>query len=281
LLFLFIMNLTGTIESAEREYKQILEDFFISVYDEKSLTSHGIDHHRRVWNYAKDLFRLIPLKNNDQILRLPSKTIIACYLHDIGMSVDQGVKHGKYSRDLCKRFFNKNQIPVDNWLEVLEAIENHDNKDYAGNASGNELLTILSVADDLDAFGYTGIFRYSEIYLTREIGFDKIGFMIRENARKRYDNFIKIFGSVDELVLKHWERYYLLDMFFSKYNEQLPFYQFGTKHPSGFCGVVEIIKTIMNNNLQLKDLFTEPERYTDDPMIKWFFVELEKELSCN
>ena len=72
------MNLTGTIESAEREYKQILEDFFISVYDEKSLTSHGIDHHRRVWNYAKDLFRLIPLKNNDQILRLPSKPLGLC-----------------------------------------------------------------------------------------------------------------------------------------------------------------------------------------------------------
>ena len=29
--------------------------------------------------------------------------------------------------------------------------------------------TILSVADDLDAFGFTGIYRYLEIYLTRGI----------------------------------------------------------------------------------------------------------------
>jgi hypothetical protein len=279
LLFLFIMDLTGSIESAEKKYKQILEDFFISVYTEKYLSSHGIDHHRRVWNYAKDLIRLIPLKNNGQISRLPSEAIIACYLHDIGMSVDQGVKHGKHSRDLCKRFFAENKIPESNWLEVLEAIEIHDNKDYISNASINELLTILSVADDLDAFGLTGVFRYTEIYLAREIGLDKMGYMIRENAQKRYDNFIKTFGSVDELVVKHWERYYLLDMFFTKYNEQLPCYQFGTTHPSGFCGVVEIISSILKNNLRLKDFYTEPKKHTSDPLILWYLVELEKELS--
>ena len=279
MLFLFIMDLTGSIESAEKKYKQILEDFFISVYTEKYLSSHGIDHHRRVWNYAKDLIRLIPLKNNGQISRLPSEAIIACYLHDIGMSVDQGVKHGKHSRDLCKRFFAENKIPESNWLEVLEAIEIHDNKDYISNASINELLTILSVADDLDAFGLTGVFRYTEIYLAREIGLDKMGYMIRENAQKRYDNFIKTFGSVDELVVKHWERYYLLDMFFTKYNEQLPCYQFGTTHPSGFCGVVEIISSILKNNLRLKDFYTEPKKHTSDPLILWYLVELEKELS--
>jgi hypothetical protein len=41
------MNLNGIIESAELQFKQILEEFFIAVYDEKSLSSHGIDHHRR------------------------------------------------------------------------------------------------------------------------------------------------------------------------------------------------------------------------------------------
>ena len=49
------MNLTASIESAELKFKQILEDFFVSVYDEKNLLSHGIDHHRRVWNYAREL----------------------------------------------------------------------------------------------------------------------------------------------------------------------------------------------------------------------------------
>ena len=39
----------------------------------------------------------------------------------------------------------------------------------------NDLLTILSVSDDLDAFGYIGIYRYTEIYLTRGIDPEKIG----------------------------------------------------------------------------------------------------------
>jgi hypothetical protein len=273
------MDLTGSIESAEKKFKQILEDFFISVYTEKHLSSHGIDHHRRVWNYAKDLIRLIPLKNNGQISLLPSEAIIACYLHDIGMAVDRGVKHGKHSSDLCKRFFAENKIPENNWIEVLEAIENHDNKDYISSASRNELLTVLSVADDLDAFGLTGVFRYTEIYLAREIGFDRIGYMIRENAQRRYDNFINTFGSFDELVVKHWERYHLLDMFFTKYNGQLPSYHFGTNQPSGFCGVVEIISRIMKNNLRLEDFYSELEKHTSDPLILWYLTELEKELS--
>ena len=273
------MNLTGTIESAEKQFKQILEDFFISVYNEKSLSSHGIDHHRRVWNYAKDLIRLIPLMNKNQIIRLPSETIIACYLHDIGMAVDHGPIHGKHSRDLCKTFFVENKIPENNWIDVLEAIENHDNKDYISNSTRNDLLSVLSVADDLDAFGITGIFRYSEIYLAREIGFEKIGYMIRENARKRYDNFIKAFGSFDELIAKHWERYYLLDMFFTKYNDQLSFYHFGTNQPTGFCGVVEIISNIMKSNLRIEDFYTEPKKHTSDPLIMWYLTELKKELS--
>jgi hypothetical protein len=273
------MNLTVVMESAEFKFKQILEEFFITAYDEKFLSSHGIDHHRRVWTYAKQL--LIPYAdlNPQFITQLPSKLIIASYLHDIGMSVNQGAKHGKESRNLCMQFLTINNLPEKEYSDVLEAIEYHDNKDYESNTIVNDLLTILSVADDLDAFGCNGIYRYSEIYLTRKIEFDKIGHRIRENARIRYDNFIKIFGSIDELVMKHWERYYLLDMFFTKYNEQLPYYQFGTTSPSGFCGVIEIFKLMMEKNIQVTEVCSEPEKYSDDPLIKWYFAELNKEIS--
>jgi HD superfamily phosphodiesterase len=272
------MKITGTIESAEKQYKQILEDFFISVYNEKSLSSHGIDHHRRVWNYSKELLELIPLKNIAKTSQLASELIIASYLHDIGMSVDPGVKHGGHSRDLCVQFLIKNNLPQNDWQVVLEAIENHDNKDYTSNTSMNELLKILSVADDLDAFGYTGIFRYSEIYLTRGIDPKKIGYMIRENAEKRFGNFVKAFGSDSAIVQKHKERYNILYDFFSKYNEQLPNYHFGESNPSGFCGMIEIILFMMNNGLQLKNFFTEQEKYSKDPVILWYFSELASEL---
>jgi HD superfamily phosphodiesterase len=274
------MNLTGTIESAEKQFKQILEDFFISVFNEKFLSSHGIDHHRRVWNYSKEMLKLIPLKNSVQISRLASELIIASYLHDIGMSVDPGVRHGKHSRDLCSQFLVKNNLPQNDWQDVLEAIENHDNKDYAGNTSINELLAILSVADDLDAFGLIGIFRYSEIYLTRGIDPEKIGHLIRENAEKRFGNFIKTFGSDSEIVQKHKKRYNILDDFFSRYNEQLPSYHFGESNPWGFCGVIEIIHFMMKNKLQLEDLFMEPHKFSSDHVILWYFTELETDLSC-
>ena len=273
------MDLTGSIESAEKKYKQILEEFFTSVYPEIALSSHGIDHHRRVWKYAMEFLITVPPENSTDTLRLAENLIIACYLHDIGMSVDPGIKHGKHSRNICSRFLIGHNLSENDFTEVLEAIEYHDNKDYTSNGYMNNLLTILSVADDLDAFGCIGIFWYSEIYLTRDLGYDKIGYMIRENAQKRYDNFIKIFGSFDELVVKHWERYYLLDMFFAKYNEQLSSYNFGTDQPSGFCGVVEIIKDIMQNHLNLKDFYTEPEKHSRDPLILWYLAELKKELS--
>ena len=86
--------MTVNFESAELQYKQILEDFFVSVYDEKSLPSHGIEHHRRVWNYARELVILLDKHQFLTDHKIIHKLIIACYLHDIGMSVDSGIKHG-------------------------------------------------------------------------------------------------------------------------------------------------------------------------------------------
>jgi len=275
------MNLTGIIESAEKQFKQILEDFFISVYNEKSLSSHGIDHHRRVWNYSKELLKLFPLKTPAKISQLPTELIIASYLHDIGISVDPGIRHGKHSKNLCIQFLSKNNLAQNDFRDVLDAIENHDDKNYTQNAYMDELLVILSVADDLDAFGFTGIFRYLEIYLTRGIEPDKIGYLIGENAKKRIDNFVKIFGADSEIVQKHLRRYNILDNFFSKYNEQLPSYHFGTLNPSGYCGVAEAILFIIKNNVQLKNFLSDLEKFSSDKVIRWFFFELEKELSLN
>jgi hypothetical protein len=195
------------------------------------------------------------------------------------MSVDSGTRHGIHSRNFCLQFLAKNNLPENDFPEVLEAIEYHDNKDYSDNIPSGDLLTILSVSDDLDAFGYTGIFRYAEIYLTRGINPEKIGHLIRENSKKRFDNFVKIFGYDSEIVQRHIKRYYVLDNFFESYNEQLPSYQFGTKNLSGFCGVIEVIMFLMKNTLQLKDLFKEPEKYSVDPVIIWFFGEFQKELT--
>ena len=273
------MNMTGTIESAELQFKQILEEFFISVYDEKTLISHGIDHHRRVWNYAKELTLILADRGLISDTSLPTKLIIACYLHDIGMSVDPGIMHGHHSRDLCIRFLSKNHLTDNDNRDLLSAIGNHDKKDYSVNTRVNYLLNILSVADDLDAFGFTGIFRYSEIYLTRGISLSEIGHIIKKNADKRFDNFVKSFGFDELLVEKHKLRYEILVKFFNEYNNQVIFYKFGGKQPAGFCGVLEILPDLINNKKVLNDTCMETEKFKNDPAIRWFFEGLANELN--
>jgi len=276
------MNLTGSIESAEQEFQQILEDFFINLYranENKSLSSHDIDHHRRVWNYAKELLLMLPDKSPANITQLPSKLIIACYLHDIGMSVETGIIHGKHSRDICTRFFNRNHINPNDYIDVLDAIENHDNKDYSPDTYTSELLTILSMADDLDAFGFVGIYRYAEIYLARGIRYNELGSLIKENASKRYNNFVNNTGNKQSFVQVHKRRYQILDNFFNSYNDQITLYSFGSKNPSGYCGIIELISQINKGNISFQDLCVDTLNKSSDPIITWYIEGLSSELS--
>lgn len=273
------MNLYSSIESAELQYKQILEEFFIFVYKDDSLSSHGIDHHRRVWNYAKELLTLLANQKPNTFSLLPSKLIIASYLHDIGMSVDKGFRHGMHSRELCLQFLAKNNLPEDDFHDVLAAIENHDIKVYTANTSANDLLTILSIADDLDAFGFIGIFRYSEIYMARGINPEKIGHLIKENAGNRFDNFAKIFSFADQHVKQHKKKYEILDNFFDEFNNQIASYKFGGLHPSGYCGVVELLVEMSDDKTAFKNFNLKSDKYIHDPVFRWFFEGLSSELS--
>jgi hypothetical protein len=264
------MNLTAQIESAELQFKQILEDFFLSIYGDISLSSHGIDHHRRVWNFARELIMLLGEHKSISDRTLPFKLIIACYLHDLGMSVDPGVRHGHHSRDLCIAFLEKNHLKKSDYQDVLLAVENHDNKEYCGFKGIYDLLTILSAADDLDAFGFTGIYRYSEIYLTRGINTTEIGNMIIENASGRFDNFEMTFGFSGELLKKHKKRHDTLINFFDEYNKQVSSYKFGSRVPTGYCGVIEIIDDLVKRNITLRSIMNGPLNNSTDKIIRWF-----------
>lgn len=262
------MDIKLIIESAENQYKQILEDFFISVYNEEALSSHGLAHHRRVWNYSKDIIGLGLLKPNEVSLFV-TNLIIAAYLHDIGMTIDPGVKHGKHSKVLCQNFFLRNDLSENDFPGLLEAIENHDDKDYVSGKNPGDLLKVLSAADDLDAFGYIGIFRYSEIYLTRGITMHDIGNKIIQNATRRFENFVFNFEKYTDFIKEHEIRYNILYDFFRSYNMQLPSYHFGTGNPAGHCGIVELFAC--------RDVACNVP-ICDDPIINQFFKDLRKEI---
>jgi hypothetical protein len=265
-------DLTGLIKSAEKNYKQILEDFFVSIYDEKRLPSHGIEHHRRVWNTAKTLILLLNNNNKIKDTRLVSGLLLASYLHDIGMATDHGPRHGRHSLEFCKQFLIENNLHEYDFPGLTEAVLYHDNKDYSLPAEIN-LHTILSVADDLDAFGFTGIYRYIEIYTMRGMGFEDLGTMIRNNARKRFFHFNELFTAEETIILRHSERYEILDNFFCKYQEQVS----SDNTSGGYFKVVLILSGAASKGKEIEELALE-HMDSIDPVIRCFFNGLKGEM---
>lgn len=267
------------IRSAETRYKKKLEDFFTDNFRSKGSLSHAIDHHQRVWAYAKEL--IIQSGNNSFIAdkSFAEKLIIACYLHDSGMAVDPGPSHGIKSRLICLQFLKQNGIPEIEFAEVLAAVENHDNKVYSPSHQPDELLKILSVADDLDAFGFTGIFRYLEIYLTRGEPIRETGYLILENVKGRYNHFVNSFGHYRMLIEKHQSRYEIIGSFFDNYNKLCVDYQFNNQIYSGYCGVAEVIRDMSIHGLKPAGLFQYVREISDDKVLTWYFNGLARELS--
>jgi hypothetical protein len=273
------MKLNLLIESAEIRLKQILEDFFISIYDENLLPSHGLDHHRRVWQYAKELLLLLSEYDIPTGNATPENLVIASYLHDIGMSEEPGEKHGFHSRELCRRFLEKHEFDITGYRAVLDAIENHDNKKYNSDKKEYNLLSILSVADDLDAFGFTGVFRYAEIYLARDVELRNLGSLVATNAKGRFENFRNLFGFSQELSGRHLERFDILINFCDDYSKESASYDFEVHNPEGNCGVVQIISRILKGKALLKEVLSNPTGFSNDEVTCHFFRALENEIN--
>ena len=115
-----------------------------------------------MWKYAIEI-----ISSSDYQFRTDrhflQELIIACYFHDIGMAVNHGIYHGVTSREKTVEFMEITGMNPSDYTDALKAIEYHDDKEYIFQPGDNKVLEILSVADDLDAFGITGIYRYAEI----------------------------------------------------------------------------------------------------------------------
>ncbi len=272
------MLLSEKISSSESKYLKILEEFFNTIFNTFLLPSHGIDHHKRVWYYAKEIMKDLDAHYFELDESLSDKLIIASFLHDSGMSIETGFRHGLESRKICERFLKERNLSTIEFTEVLDAVENHDNKEYTGINKPGDLLTILSVADDLDAFGFTGIYRFIEIYLARNKPLNELGDLIIDNCETRFRNFLKTYGSCTDLVEKHSKRYEIISSFFNCYNQQVPFYKFDNQATAGYCGVAEIISQRLSS-VHLNTRFIRSVIDYPDPVIQWFFGELNNELN--
>jgi HD superfamily phosphodiesterase len=163
-------------------------------------------------------------ESNPHSLDFYGKTMIACYLHDLGMTITTGVDHGVHSRNLAAEFLSELSMDLPGFTDMLDAIEKHDNKEYSsGPEEKNKILVILSAADDMDAYGHIGIYRYLEIYIERGVPPEKIADEIRKNAANRFRNLESQFGNYSALIEKHRKRYLILDDFFREFGSEAGF----------------------------------------------------------
>jgi HD superfamily phosphodiesterase len=211
------MTLDQLITNIEYDWKSKLYKASCACFKGIGLPSHNHKHHYRVWIYAKELVKTLS-ENHHFSYNYLTNLIIACFFHDTGMSVTTDERHGKEGALLCQQYFKNTSIhPPENLNSTLEAIEHHDNKTYQqGFSDKSSLTTILSTADDLDAFGYFGILRYAEIYLLRNISIEELGQRVMENAQNRFRNFENNFGQYPGLIEKHQERMKILLDFYQE-----------------------------------------------------------------
>ena len=173
------------IGKAEERWLHPLLGHVESCFQPTFLPSHDHTHHLRVWKTGRQLLKEIAWIREDLDPGLVEGLLIASLFHDAGMHRSTGPDHGKWSRELCAEYFrNEPQPHPARWEEILDAIERHDLKTpeiypELSSPAPPAILGLLSVADDLEAFGIIGIYRYIEIYLARRTPLSELGIRSR------------------------------------------------------------------------------------------------------
>jgi len=266
------------LQKAELKCRNCLEEYFSEIFRDVILPSHDLSHHRRVWEYAKELLYSLYKHGIGVENDIPGKLIMACYLHDSGMVVDSGIKHGYQSMLFCSRFLKNNNLNAEQFNDLLEVIENHDRKDYKTSSKAEDLFTLLSVADDMDAYGLTGVYRYAEIYLKRGVEISAIGDLVLPNVTSRFEHFSNLFKFDQDLVNKHKFRYNQIMDFFTDYKTISAVYKFDGKSPSGNCGVLEVIdRFTRSKEYSIEDIINAGLK-TPDKKIQDFFMKMSSEI---
>ena len=236
------------IGRAEDTWLNVLHDHVESLFQKGTLRSHDHTHHRRVWNLCKALMREISRFNSRMDQSLVEGVLIAALFHDVGMASSIREDHGRLSRERCEQWFRETgrDLP-ERYGEILRAIELHDRKDdqiYGAfdPDSTPEILAILSVADDLEALGTIGIYRYAEIYVRRGIPAEDLGTRILNNAEIRFEKLAQACSLCPRLLEKYRKEYDVLNDFYERYNRQLKDKGNTDRVKTGPLGVINYIR---------------------------------------
>lgn len=243
----------STISKTEQQWLKPIVNHLQSVYGSVHLPSHDPSHHLRVWTYCKELIHQL-VAHDISLNFTAEQALIASLFHDVGLTVDTGEFHGYQSRLLCEQFFSNNhQQPVEGLEGILYAIEHHDDKRFKGSGTKPnpvDLVTLISTADDLDAFGLVGVFRYLEIYAIRGIPIEDIPQKVLANLANRFANFEQNFGHIPALLSNHSDRYCVVKDFFE---EMLHDFTMGIAKVSDTINIAQtIIHTLVESKQDIK-----------------------------
>ncbi|MCU0377678.1 MAG: HD domain-containing protein [Bacteroidales bacterium] len=194
------------ISLAERKLGGLLKKECIMIFSNTILPSHDQRHHERVWHNASMLLTRLYDAGMVTDPLMAEKAIIAAFFHDTGLTMNPGPDHGTQSRQLCSLFLDNSDLSEADRLDILEAVEKHDDKDYHALSDPLSLAAIISVADDMDAFGSEGIERYYEIYSLRGIDSTKIPAMVISNAESRLRHLENTYSMFPDLKAQQRQR---------------------------------------------------------------------------
>jgi HD superfamily phosphodiesterase len=188
------------IRQAEEKHGTRLRAECRHIFATASIPSHDHLHHERVWENAVQLLERLNDAGMVTDTALAEKAIIAAFFHDTGLTINRGMDHGRESRRICTEFLKSLSMSDADRLEILDAVEKHDDKAYTGQSDPSSLAAIIAVADDMDAFGETGISRYEEIYSMRGIEASAMPGMIIDNVLSRLCHIESTYGIFPDLV---------------------------------------------------------------------------------
>ncbi len=271
--------------------RQIEEKWLKPLYDQCRLQfskvhipSHDESHHLRVWNYAKLLLQLTA-KQGFSVSEIDiERLMIAVFFHDQGMSESLSKDHGKISRHICKTYFlTTGMTPPAGFDNALQAIENHDKKEYSASKQVTDAFDIqklLNIADDLDALGVIGAYRYLEIYLLRNVNVNALSEAVLTNMSGRFQHFSDTFAANPSLVKAQGRKYLIAKNYFKDLNMQLKLVEYSSESYLGPIGVANCIRNeIIGHKRNLGEVCDMAVSSIDDNYVQHFFERLAKELA--
>lgn len=273
-------TLNQHIKRAEAKWLNHIEQHLKVLYKEVHLPSHDMYHHLRVWRICKKLMWEIDSFGHQIDSDTPEQLLVASMFHDTGLILDKSEKHGYQSRILCKNFIAQNpKIQVNNLDFVLDAIEHHDDKSVKIQPEiiqnpPKDILTLLSTADDLDAFGYVGVFRYLEIYLLRGVSLNDIPRKVLKNLNNRIINFSNNYSMLKGFHKNQVDRCAITQRFYGGLESE-----YASKHAGDLSFITELlVKHLVNDKEDIKTVITHGLLSLQSSVLIDFFISLKEEL---